>query len=90
MGDARSYKFATNLVRAFRAAGWNLPGEGFIQAIYPKPIEGIIIQVRSKDEIPAALQEFSSLLHESGIKPIGEIKDDLPNNTFRIIVGSMP
>lgn len=91
LGDHDSIKFAQRLAAAFRAAHWkNVGGSGFGQAIFDGPIQGIVIQIRDKEDRPPGLSEFVSTLRESGLEPTGQITPSLPRDEFRIIVGSRP
>ena len=90
LGDPDSTKFAVHLVGAFRAAGWNLSGSGFNQAIFSGTPTGLIIKLHSQDSTPPGLQEFVMTLRESGIEPVGEIDTALPPDRFQIIVGGKP
>jgi hypothetical protein len=91
LGDADSLKFAERLAAAFKAAHWKgFQGTGFAQAVFNKPVEGIIINLRDKEDQPAGLSEFVQTLRESGIEPTGNINPEVPKDDFWITVGSRP
>jgi hypothetical protein len=90
LGDPDSTRFATSLVAAFRSAGWNLPGSGFSQAVFSGNVEGIVIQVHSREDKALGLLEFVTTLREAGINPIGELNPNIPVGEFQIIVGRKP
>jgi hypothetical protein len=90
LGDPDSTKFATNLVGAFRAAGWNLTGSGYSQAVFSGIVKGVVVKLHSKDSNPPGLNEFVATLRESGIEPTGEIDSNVPPDVFRIIIGMKP
>jgi len=70
LGDADGSRFAQTLVAAFRAAGWNLPGSGFNQAVYSGTPEGFIIKLHLKLAKPNGLPELLVSLREAGIEPV--------------------
>jgi hypothetical protein len=90
LGDPVSTRFATQLVTTFRAAGWNLPGSGFNQAVFSGSVEGIVVRVHSAEVRPAALLEFVRTMREFGIEPVGQIDEKISPDDFQIIVGSKP
>lgn len=90
LGDSDSTKFAMNLVAAFRAAGWNIPGSGFNQAIFTGNPTGIIFKLHSRTSNPQGLQEIIATLREAGIEPTGEIDANVPEADFQIVVGRKP
>jgi hypothetical protein len=91
MGDPSSIKFAHRLAIAFRLAHWKgVENDGFGQAVFNGPIEGVIVQIRDKDDRPPGLKEFAVTLREFGIEPFGQIVPTLPRDTFHIVVGSRP
>ncbi len=90
LGDPDSTRFATSLVAVFRAAGWKLPGSGFNQAVFSGTVEGVIIQLHSKEDKAFGLLEFVTSLREAGITPVGQIDDSVPSGEFRIVIGRRP
>jgi hypothetical protein len=91
MGDPDSAKFAWSLVSAFRAAKWSgVGGSGYAQSIFQGNVEGIIVQVHSREATPRGLEEFARTLQEAGFQVIGAIVPDVPTDEFRIIVGHRP
>jgi hypothetical protein len=90
LGDPDSARFATNLVEAFRYAGWKLPGSGFSQAVFMGPVAGIVIKLHSREDQPPGLLEFVRSMRGAGIEPVGEIDEKVPIGDFRIIVGNRP
>jgi len=90
MGDPDSTKFAINLVKAFRDAGWQLSGNGFGRANFNKTVTGVIIKFHSEESNPPGLNEFVAILRQANIEPIGELDNKIPNDRFRIIIGRKP
>jgi hypothetical protein len=90
LGNPDSTKFAFQLVKAFRDAGWNLPGSGTNQAIFSGPVTGIIIKVHSAESRPLGFSEFIQSMREAGIEPTGEINESIPESEFQMIVGAKP
>lgn len=90
LSDPESAKFAVSLVNTFRAAGWNLTGSGFYQAIFAGHVEGIIVKLHSREANPSGLTEFLSTIRQAGIEPFGEVDNNIPPERFQIIVGSKP
>ena len=90
IGDADSYTFASSLAKAFRTAGWKLSQpSGFSQALITgRPIKGVLVQIHSKETVPAALKEFIAISKETGVTPTAQISQSVPRGEFRIIVGS--
>ncbi len=89
-GDSDSQKFAINLVSAFRAAGWNLPGSGLNRAIFKYDLIGVIVVIHSEKSKAPGLKEFITTLREAGIEPTGTIDINIPDDNFKIIVGRKP
>jgi hypothetical protein len=89
MGDSYSLAFAYDLERAFRMAGWNT-GSGVAMGMFNGPVEGIILKIRSADARPLGSIELATTLKQAGIQPFGEVTAAIPENEFRIIVGSPP
>ena len=90
LGDPESAKFASDLVLAFRNAGWSLPGTGLAQAVFASPISGIRVQLAAKDANPPGLSDLVVTLREAGIEPVGEVMSSVNPNEFKILVGSRP
>jgi len=88
MGDPDSMRFSSKLAGAFKKAGWKV--DGFGQAVFTNFISGVIIKLHSKESEPAGLYTLLALLRQSGIEPVGEIDQQVPEDHFRIIVGSRP
>ena len=90
LGNPDSTRFAAGLSVAFRRAGWKIPGIGYNQAVYSGPLEGIWVKVRSPNDRIPALDEFVTILRESGIEPKGQIDESIPSGDFRIDIGARP
>lgn len=90
MNDSDSQKFANQLVAAFRAADWNLPGTGMSIALFSGPVESVHVVVASREANPPGLGPFIQILRSAGINPIGEIDPKENPGQFRIIVGGRP
>lgn len=90
LGDPDSTQFAANLVGAFRAAGWNLPGSGFNQAIFFSNPVGLFVKVHSETSQPPGLSEFVTTLREAGIEPQGIVEASVPEDRFQVVIGHKP
>jgi hypothetical protein len=42
------------------------------------PIKGVVVQINSKESVPAALEEFIAMMKETGITPTGQINGSVP------------
>jgi hypothetical protein len=89
-GDPDSTRVAYNLVAAFRAAGWNLPGSGLTQAMYNSPPVGVVIKVKSRDASPPGLSQLVVILRQAGIEPFGQVDPQVSSDQFRIVIGRKP
>lgn len=90
LGDPASTSFAATLVNAFRAAGWTLPGSGFNQAVFSGPIFAVLIQIDSEASRPPGFVELYNALQASRLEVLAEVKPEIPEGEFRILVGSPP
>jgi hypothetical protein len=50
----------------------------------------VIVQINSRESVPAALEEFIALMKKTGVTPTGQINESVPHGKFRIIIGSKP
>ena len=89
MGDQDGLKFAQRIANAFRAAHWK-GTDGVGQGVFGGVVEGVIVQIRDKDDHPPGLSEFVQTLRESGIDATGQIDTSIPHDEFHILVGSRP
>lgn len=90
LGDPDSNRFAGTLVTAFRAAGWNLLGAGYDQAVSLGAIDGVFIHIHSRDSRPSGLKELVTTLREGGIEPRPETDDKVPDDRFEVVIGRRP
>lgn len=90
LGDPASTSFAATLVNVFRGAGWKLPGSGFNQAVFSAPIFAILIQIHSETSRPPGFAELHNALQGSRLEVFAEVKAEVPEDEFRIVVGSPP
>jgi hypothetical protein len=89
LGDQDALKFGERLTAAFRAAHWNMP-DGVNQIVLSGSVQGIIIQLRDKEDHPPGLSELIQTLRESGIEPTAQIDPSIPHDEFHIIIGNRP
>lgn len=90
LGDPASTTFAATLVNVFRAAGWTLPGSGFNQGVFSSPIFAILIQIHSEGSRPPGFVELHNALQASRLEVFAEVKPEIPDGEFRVLVGSPP
>jgi len=91
LGNQDSNRFASGLIAALRAAGWNLPGSGMTLAVFTGNPKGLIVLLHSKEDANSPiLDQLLGTLKESGVQFHGELRDDIPAGQFRILVGSKP
>jgi hypothetical protein len=102
MGDSNSCVVARSLVKAFRSAGWNLPGSGYGQSLMTEPPESVLIVIRktgsltmgkpvtSADGLPSGAYELANALSKIGINVQFSLDDGVPADKFRIVVGTKP
>jgi hypothetical protein len=89
-GNNDSEEFASQLVEAFRSAGWNLPGIGYgTFSSNAHPI-GIVIRTQPGSYSPRGFTELATAFYEAGIYISGEKDATMPLDNFRIVVGIKP
>jgi hypothetical protein len=84
MGDVEGNKYAHELLKVLKSAGW--PAEGVNQAVFTGPVEGLHIVVQSQN-VPAAARLQHALV-SVGIEAPGELRTGMPPDQIDVIVGA--
>jgi hypothetical protein len=91
LGDPESTALALDFVDVFRRAGWNLPGSGFIQALFSGLPRGVIIKIHSREEAELPqVKRLTEALFRVGLERSGEIDPAVRPGEFQIIFGVRP
>jgi len=84
MGDQEAFNFASELKDLFQSAGWQV--DGVDQAIYTKPIKGLILVLKNEGVKPKAEYLFH-ILNSAGFHSTGEMNSQIKND-FGLVVGA--
>ncbi len=84
MGDQEAFSFASDLKKLFESSGWSVNGVN--QAVYTKPIRGLILVMKKRSHESKAEHLFN-LLKTAGFHSTGEMNEKASND-LAIVVGA--
>jgi hypothetical protein len=85
LGDTEAFQFAEQIKEVFVQSGWKV--DGISQALYNKPVNGIIIKIKSK-ELPPHIKAIVKSLNLIGMKPTAWLDSNYTEGKVEIIVGT--
>lgn len=84
-GDQEALAFANQIKGSLVNAGWK--ADGVDQAVFDGQPTGLLILVHSRETAPVAAAVLQKALTEIGYEALGAINSQVPETTFRLIVG---
>jgi hypothetical protein len=88
MGDRDAHGLATALNAIIESGGWKVK-EGTVQAVFSKPVDGVVIVVASRPP-PDAANELFRALKMGGIIATGRLVREQKPGRVSLWVGSRP